>query len=171
MMESESKYIYQIHYYNKTVKLFSRNLLDITENFNNISSKLLDYFANSKVNDTILDSEIILIDENNNPLPFQNLMKKNKSNLYKIILFDVLQLNNINLSKNTLLNRKNLLTETFHDSSSIEIIKYHLMKINSVQDIETLYKKAIQDKCEGLMIKDSTSSYNFTEKRKDWMKV
>lgn len=96
----------QVHKQGTDVRLFTRNLKDITANFQNVVKKIA-----SIPHDLILDGELVVIDKNKIS-PFLDLMRQfTKANQGQFIGFDVLQLGDDNLAERPYLQRREVLEQ------------------------------------------------------------
>lgn len=163
----------QVHINEDQVKLFSRDLNDITSSFPDI----VEFFNQKSLPPTVLDGEICLFKENTIQ-PFQLLQKRmgvkkpSKKVLREFpvlfIPFDILYADSKPVFHLTLDERRALLEKLAAD--------YHLpitnrFEIHHTDDIETMFKRALEHGNEGLMLKHRQSVYEYGQRRKSWLKV
>lgn len=163
----------QVHINQDQVKLFSRDLNDITTTFPDI----VEFFNQKSLPASVLDGEICLFKENTIQ-PFQLLQKRmgvkkpSKKVLREFpvlfIPFDILYADAKPVFHLTLDERRALLEKLAAD--------YHLpitnrFEINHTDDIETMFKRALEHGNEGLMLKHRQSVYEYGQRRKSWLKV
>tara|TARA_R100001143_G_scaffold63500_2_gene70989 strand:+ start:516 stop:2249 length:1734 start_codon:yes stop_codon:yes gene_type:complete len=163
----------QVHINKNQVKLFSRDLNDITASFPDI----VEFFHQKNLPPTVLDGEICLF-KKNTIQPFQLLQKRmgvkkpSKKMLREFpvlfIPFDILYSDGEPVFHLTLDERRALLENLTAD--------YHLpitnqFEINHPDDIETMFLRALEHGNEGLMLKHWQSVYEYGQRRKSWLKV
>jgi len=163
----------QVHVKGDQVKLFSRDLNDITSSFPDI----VNFFRQKEIPPTVLDGEICLFKENTIQ-PFQLLQKRMgvKKPSQKVlqdfpvlfIPFDILYADSEPVFHLTLNERRSLLEKLSDD--------YHLpitnqFEIHHIDKIETMFTRAIEHGNEGLMLKNRLSIYEYGQRRKSWLKV
>jgi len=158
----------QIHRDKDKVRVFTRQLKDITDRVDEIISFALSLSPSS----FILDGEAIVIDEEGSPLPFQYFMRrfgKKRPEEIKFLLtpfiFDVLYLEDEFLLDKPLKERlwilKGFLPQRFHMPYKV---------VSSEKDAEEFYKEAIFKGHEGLMVKDLEAPYSVGKRGKQWLK-
>ena len=187
----------QMHKFGNQCKLFSRNLADISyafpelvdsalhtrrkkeeryqkKDFQHINENVIDEVDI----DFILDGELIAF-KNNKPLHFQELQKRlRKKNMTKDILtetpvcyivYDIMFCEKKQVIKETLENRKKLLSKfLFKDSM---IINTQSDIITSSEEINFNFKKSKDNGYEGLVIKDPSSQYHPGKRGRYWIKL
>lgn len=159
----------QIHKNENNVKIFTRNLKDVTNNLPDIVELLQQNFKNINF---ICDAEIIG-EKNNEILDFQKVLTRvmRKHDLEKTIdktpltikIFDVLKINDndlinekYNIRFNELklkCNKNNFFAKTIYTDNS--------------EEIEKFFTKAIEENNEGLMVKNPLSIYEINSRTKD----
>ena len=168
----------QIHILNNSeVKLFSRNLNDITEMFP-------DFVANIKdlnLKNAIFDSEIIGVDETTKKfLAFQDTVKmkrKNKSNnnddnqVIKAFIFDLIYLNTKSFLNEPLKNRLILLNNIFEGKEYKNISLAETKTFDNSEDIYDYFERNINNGLEGVVIKNPKSIYTPGIRNFDWLKL
>jgi len=163
----------QLHAGGNNVKLFSRDLNEITGSF----PELVAAFQFKNMPDSVLDGEICVF-KDNRIQPFQLLQKRMgvKKPTQKIldqypvlfVGFDLLFLDGEPLFNVPLTKRRQKL-ETL--SSQYKIPATRQFKVNQREDIETLFSRALDHGNEGLMLKKMDSVYEYGQRRKSWLKV
>ncbi|MCL4392734.1 ATP-dependent DNA ligase [Patescibacteria group bacterium] len=166
----------QIHIFQGKVKLFSRNLDDITEMYPDI----VNLFGEFPVNTAILDSEIIGVDSDNKFLTFQNTsQRKRKYNIdqkvadipVNIFIFDLIYLNGESFINISLDKRLEKLKDVFQ---YINIKNLFISETKLVSDIDTLnkiFRKYIELGFEGVVVKNPHSLYTPGVRNVDWLKI
>ncbi|NVM04990.1 MAG: ATP-dependent DNA ligase, partial [Candidatus Helarchaeota archaeon] len=163
----------QIHKSGKIVRIFTRHLKEITSNFPEIIKKILD---NIEIDDIIVEGELIAIDSNGRPLPFQDLMHRFKR-IYEIkkvqqlipvslLLFDIIFCNGKSFLNIPYQKRWKKLSEIV---KNFDLAKRIIT--NNIDEANIFYNNAISEGHEGVMIKALTSIYHPGERKNDWLKL
>ena len=163
----------QLHVDGPNVKLFSRDLNDITQSF----PELVGTFQTKKMPKTVLDGEICVF-KDNRIQPFQLLQKrmgvkkptKKILNQYPVLFvgFDLLYLKGSPLFNKPLTERRSQLEEL---STAYEFPVTKQLEVTKREDIELLFNRALEHGNEGLMLKKIDSVYEYGQRRKSWLKV
>lgn len=165
------------HSQEKKVEFFSRKLEKITSFY----PDLIECIFNSKFKNGIIEGEVVAINNQTGEfLPFQELMhRRRKYNIEKAVesypvvinLFDILYLDDVDITGEPYSKRRKLL-EDFAESLDNETIKTIPQRIvESVEDIEKFHSNAIEDGCEGLIIKGLSSYYRAGAREFAWIKL
>lgn len=186
----------QMHKFKNQCRLYSRNLEDISYAFPElVESALLTRIRKEERHqkketqdigeidgpddiDFILDGELIAF-KNNKPLHFQELQKRlRRKNMTKDILseipiryvvYDIMFYGKERVIKETLENRKNLLS-LFLFKDSI-IINAQSDIIASADEVDSIFRKSKENGHEGLVIKDPSSQYHPGKRGRYWIKL
>jgi len=163
----------QIHKQGKGVKIFSRRLTDVTASLPEIVDTVK---VNVVADETIVEGEVIAVDSQGSPIPFQHLMRRFKrvhgvadtaeKIPLKLFLFDILYLNGENLISLPYLKRRRILSENV---GKIPLTKQ--IVTNSSDVANAFLREAINDGQEGLMAKNLDSPYTPGARGKRWFKV
>lgn len=163
----------QLHVAGNEVKIFSRDLNDITHSF----PEIVEFFRQRELPGTVLDGEICVY-RDETILPFQLLQKrmglkkpsKKVLNEYPTLLiaYDILYHDDQPIFEKTLTHRRSLLSELSE--------KHHFpittqKDIQHEEHIEELFERALAHGNEGLMLKHKESTYEYGQRRKSWLKV
>ena len=155
----------QIHRNNDEIKLFTRNLEEVSKQFPDIISIVK---SNIKSKNFIIDCEAIGINRKNGSwMPFQKVSRriKRKYDIDKIIneipislrVFDIIYENN-NLINTKFYERRKILENIVkHKKDYIELSE--LIITNSSEEINKFYKKSLRDGAEGIMLKNLSGIY------------
>lgn len=160
----------QIHKNKEKVKIFSRNLNDITESLKNIVDKINENF--SKYENLILEGELVGFNDRGEIISFQDLMsvifKKEKENLFdlKIFLFDILYLNNEDLTNVPYFKRMEILEKV---KGNFERVKNIMPK--NPEEGKIFYEKSLSEGFEGIVAKRLDSIYQSGRRGKLWFKL
>jgi DNA ligase 1 len=166
----------QIHKSDKKIELFTRSLENVTNNFSDIVIE----FKKINTKDIIAEGEIVSIDlKTGKFLPFQSLMhRKRKYKIdeaikdYPVILyfFDILFYDNQDKTYLPFFKRREILEDIFgFKNKKIKLIDQ--IKVTTIEEIDRFMVKAIEDGCEGLMMKNSTSPYRAGAREWAWIKL
>lgn len=161
-----------------TVKIFSRSLEDITQQF----PEIVDEVGLLDCKSIILDSEIVGYDfNNNNYLTYQETMqRKRKYDIEKFandipvkaMCFDVIYLNNEDLSRNNLEDRIQILNQIFDDKTKMKTLEMlETIEVTNVEDLEAYYLDKINSGLEGIIIKQLGATYEPGTRNFKWIKL
>lgn len=163
----------QVHVSGEEVRLFSRDLNDITHSF----PEVIDFFKERTLPDLVLDGEICVY-KDETILPFQLLQKrmgvkkpsKNILQKYPVILvsYDVLYHDEGPVFEHTLQERRVIL-ERLAEEASIPVTNQ--VPVKDAEHIDELFERALAHGNEGLMLKKLDSTYEYGQRRKSWLKV
>lgn len=163
----------QIHKRAGEVRIFSRRLTDVTESLPEIVEMIQ---KNVKAEEAIFEGEVIAVDSQGNPVPFQHLMRRFRrvhaikdmaqDVPVKLYLFDVLYLNGKSLIAVSYAQRRQILTE---NAGEIPLTKQ--MVTDKVDEAERFLKEAINAGHEGLLAKKIDSEYTPGIRGKRWLKI
>jgi DNA ligase-1 len=163
----------QIHREGSKVRIFSRGLNDMTESIPEIATKVL---KNVKSDQVILDGEVVAVDNDGKPYPFQVVMKRfgrtkdidaARTRLkLELYLFDLLQLNGKMLVDETYAMRRMKLEEIAPASMVVDRIV-----TDRLDEAEKFFQKSKKIGHEGLVAKLLDSPYVPGVRGKYWLKV
>lgn len=158
----------QLHKSGEKLKLFTRKLNEISEGYPELLQKM-----NVKLNaeTLILDGELVAINKDNKPYPFQDLMKKKSDNIpadinYRIYFFDILFLNGESLLNKPFKKRKEILNKNCNKINST----YSIFE-NDINKISDFFKESVDSGHEGIIGKDLDSIYYVGRRKKSWLKL
>jgi DNA ligase-1 len=169
----------QMHKSGQQVKLFSRNMTNITNAFPELVQAAIDSKLSSSMEniDFILDGEIMGL-RNDKPLHFQELQKRlRRKNVTGQILtavpivyvvFDITYINQEQTIKNPLRQRKEILSSILFREP---IINAKQNVANTAQKIIAVFQKSRDDGYEGLVLKDPESQYHPGKRGRYWIKL
>jgi len=163
----------QIHKAGKTVKIFSRRLTDVTQSLPEIVEIVR---RNVKAENAIMEGEVIAVNVNGKPLPFQHLMRRFKRIRdieetrrripVKLFLFDILYRNGQSLIGKPYVERRKILGEAI---SEIQLTPQIITGDSGVA--EKFLKQALDEGHEGLMAKRLDGNYTPGIRGKKWFKI
>lgn len=163
----------QIHRKNKSVRVYSRRLSDVTESIPDVVEIIKSFPA--KMN-FIIEGEVVAVGENQRPLPFQDLMRRftrlNKVEdmiehiPLRLYLFDALFHDDKLLIDEPYINRWKILVKIAPE-------KYRTKRLitDKTEKAEKFMELAIQEGHEGLMAKRLESTYSPGLRGKNWYKI
>lgn len=164
----------QIHKMDNNVLIFSRRLENITEQYPEIVEAVKEYI-NAK--EAIVEGEIVAIDpETGEMRPFQELMRRKRKyeiERYveevpvKVFLFDILYRDGEELLDVTLDRRRKILEETVKENEMLKIATYIIT--DNVEEMEKFFYKAIEDGCEGLVVKALSENAIYQAGARGWL--
>jgi bifunctional non-homologous end joining protein LigD len=155
------------------IKLMSRNGNDITLRYPEITEALETSLADSR--STILDGEIVVLDENGLP-DFQGhqrrmnvqdnigIEKLSKEIPTTIFLFDILYFEGKNIEKLSFVERRKILTRIIKPEERIKISDFFENGLD-------LLKQTRRLNLEGIMAKRKSSTYKEGARSSDWLKI
>jgi DNA ligase-1 len=169
----------QMHRSGKQIRLFSRNLSDVTNAFPELANAAMNVKHSLSLSDIdfILDGEVMAF-QNGKPLHFQELQKRiHKKNLTKqtmtetpivYVVFDIMYFNGESLFKNPIKERKEILSSI---SFGEPIINSTYKIVNSEEEIIAMFEKSRDIGHEGLVLKDPESHYHPGKRGRYWLKL
>jgi len=165
----------QIHLNKQVVKIFSRSLENITAHYPDVERIM----KKLKIENMIIEAEAVAIDnKSNNFLPFQELMHRRRKHRIEeavknypisINLFDILYLNDKDLTDHTYKKRREILENITKKSKDLNIIKQTIT--DNPEKINNFLEKSIEEGCEGLVIKDLNGTYRAGAREYLWIKL
>lgn len=164
----------QIHYFDKKVKIYSRNLENHTEKYPDLCEMIMNF---KMEHDFILDGEVVAM-KDGQILPFQTLMTRKKKDIQMdqikvkvcYFAFDLLYFDK-SLLRDSLKTRRDILFKSFekHLSTSFQFsVHFDSKEEDKIQEFLT---QSISSSCEGIMIKDLESTYEPSKRSNNWLKL
>ncbi|WP_440999633.1 ATP-dependent DNA ligase [Fodinibius sp. SL11] len=163
----------QAHISGQQVKLYSRDLNDITHSF----PEIVRFFLKKDLPDVVFDGEICVY-KDDEILPFQLLQKRmGRKNPGKKILkkfpvlfisYDLLFHDTNPIFEHSLTQRRQLLEQL---SNKHELPITNQFTVQDHDHVDELFKRALAHGNEGLMLKKADSTYEYGQRRKSWLKV
>jgi len=163
----------QIHKSDGEVRIFSRRLSDVTGSLPEIVETVKENIGSGEA---ILEGEVIAVDNQGFPIPFQHLMRRFKRVHaiedtaervpIRLYLFDVLYLNGRSLIAVPYLQRRQILIENV---GRIQLTQQ--IVTDNVEVAERFLKEAMDSGQEGLMAKRLGSPYTPGIRGKRWLKI
>jgi len=166
----------QIHKDGVNVRMFSRNLEEMTHMFPELIEATL---AQVKAKSAILDSEALAYNpESEEFLPFQETTKRRrkhgieeaaKSLPLKAFVFDILYLDGKSLLDEPLSKRMEILKEVIVEDDTL--IRTKNQTINDPNELNTILEDAISKGLEGVVVKRLESPYEAGGRNFNWVKL
>lgn len=166
----------QIHKHGNKISLFSRRLENITEQYPDIAALAR---QNLKADQAIIEGECVAVDpETGDMLPFQELMHRRRkygieeatkdfpANIY---LFDALLIEGEYLTEKPLIERRKILKNAIKETNGFRLSD--ALVSDNVKDIESFFENAIENGCEGLILKGEESTYQAGARGWLWIKL
>lgn len=166
----------QAHLTPKGVKLFSRRLEDITDQFPDVVEALHGAFQGDKA---IVEGEAVVIDPAGNLLPFSEVQHRRgrKHGLDEamqqypvaILLFDLLSLDGEDHTAEPLKGRRALLEQSFKSGDRVRFSHFQVVK--SPEALEQYFEQAVADGAEGILAKSLDGEYRAGARGWQWIKL
>ncbi|MHA1115641.1 MAG: ATP-dependent DNA ligase [Candidatus Heimdallarchaeaceae archaeon] len=166
----------QIHVKDNVVKIFSRNNENITHQFPDVQKEII---KAAKKQNFIVEGEIVAYDEKNKRiLPFQSISKRKRKHdieemaqeiPVRVFLFDVLFANDSSTLNKFYLERREILKELINETKTIHFS--HQAIVSSVDELETFFNSALEDNCEGVMVKSINHDSIYQAGARGWIWV
>ena len=148
----------QVHIGKDSVKIFSRRLEDLTNNFPDIARSLREHF---KGEEAIIEGECVAVDaETGFMQSFQEVTHRRRKHgmddavkryPVRIFMFDMLYVNGQDMTLLPYLKRREAIKEWFDISDNIQMS--NMKVVHSVEEAEEFFEDAIGARCEGMMAK------------------
>ncbi|AHF99502.1 DNA ligase [Halostagnicola larsenii XH-48] len=165
------------------VRVFSRNMEDVTDAL----PEVVEFAEETLERPAILDGEVVAVDEDGSPLPFQEVLKRfrRKHDIAKArenvtvrpVFFDCLHADGTDLLESPLTARHEQLVELLAEGdgaagdSPDEIRGLSLLwRTDDPEEIEAIDAEALEAGHEGIMLKDPDSTYSPGRRGKHWRK-
>ncbi len=166
----------QIHKEGEMVLIFSRRLENITSHYPDVIELVRTHVKAEKA---ILEGEIVAVDlDTGDFLPFQELMHRRrkygieeamKRYPVSVFFFDVLFVDGEDYTVKPYRERRETLAKMLELDDRVQLTK--LIYTSDPEEIEKFMEQAIQDGCEGLVVKDPDSVYRAGAREFLWIKL
>ena len=163
----------QIHKDQEDIRIFSRQLSDVTESLPDIVDIVRE---NLRVNRCILDGEVIAIDDSGKPFPFQVVMTRfgrtrevkeaHQNTKLHLLLFDILLQEDQSLVDEPYSRRRNILEENIPSEFIVE-----RLVSSDINEVTQFFAKSQELGHEGLVAKTLDSPYFPGVRGKYWLKL
>lgn len=171
----------QVHKQKKKVKLFSRNGNDVTKTYSDLIPIII---SNVKCDDCILDGELVVWNEKEKRIEkfgslkttakifgsdfIRSFLKKPNNKLFYIV-FDILYFNGESIINEKLKDRIKKLNIINEIPNQLEVIKNII--VTDMKGINKGIEEAMEQKDEGIVIKDTCSIYQPDSRTSSWIKL
>lgn len=166
----------QVHKKGKEVKIFSRRLEVITDHYPDAVQIVREEV---RANEAILECEGVAVDvDSGELLPFQQLMHRRRKHGVKeamerfpvsLFFFDVLYLDGEDLTLRPYSERRKVLSQVVPGGARAQVAPN--LVTDDPSEMETFMEEAIQQGCEGLVVKDLRSPYRAGARAFAWIKL
>jgi len=163
----------QIHKKRGEVKIFSRRLTDVTESLPEIVQQVQHEL---KVEEAILEGEVIAVGQNGNPLPFQHLMRRFrrvydietmiKEIPVRLYLFDAIYIDGESLIRLPYMERRQKLAK-----AAGSILLTEQIVTEDSEESKRFMRRAVEEGHEGLVAKRLNGPYTPGVRGKHWFKI
>lgn len=162
----------QIHKMKDEIRIYSRRLSDVTDSLPDVSSLA----SGLKASELLVEGEVVAVDKQGKPLPFQDLMRRFrrvheveelvKEIPLRLYLFDILYIDGELLIDSPYEERRKKLSEVCRE----ELLADRIVT-DKTEEAEGFLKEAIEKGHEGLMAKALDSVYSPGKRGKKWFKI
>ncbi len=153
----------QAHYNGSDIQLFSRHMLNMTDQFPDVCKLLKEALEQKDTCESfVIDAEIVGVEVKGTEsrlLPFQDLSTRRKKMddgngiRVKVFAFDLMLLNGESLVNKELFERKQMLDELFVETNDFSLVSSRKLTSYDESKIKTFLLEAIEHGAEGLMVK------------------
>jgi DNA ligase-1 len=164
----------QAHYDGEGVSLYSRNMEAVTDPL----PEVVEGIEECVTGPAILDGEVVAVDDNGDPLPFQEVLRrfrrkhdvaKARENVaVRFHAFDCLHADGTDLLDQALVARHERLQAVVDEGESVE--RSELWQSDDPEEIADIERQALDAGHEGLMLKNPESTYTPGKRGKNWLK-
>jgi DNA ligase-1 len=161
----------QAHHDGESVALFSRNMEDVTEPLPEVVEFVEDHVAGP----AILDGEVVAIDDDGEPLPFQHVLRRfrRKHDVERAreavelrpYFFDCLHAGGEDLVDRPLADRRERLAATLGEG----LVDHE--RCSDIEAVRGIESEALADGHEGVMLKNPDAPYRPGRRGRHWLKV
>ncbi|KAG7352427.1 ATP-dependent DNA ligase I [Nitzschia inconspicua] len=175
----------QAHYDGRSIKLFSRHMLETTNQFPEVATYLLESFQTNvegKDPSFIIDAEVVGVEWEGAEmrlLPFQDILTRKKKNddprrvRVKVFAFDLMFLNGNSLINEPFSTRRHRLKECFRETKDFAFVESLYLPKFDKEGITAYLRHSIDCGAEGLVIKmfARDATYDAGTRSRSWLKV
>ena len=166
----------QIHKQGDKILLFSRRLENITEQYPDVADLAR---KSIRADNAIVEGECVAVDNDTGAmLPFQVLMhRRRKYGIEKaarefpahMYLFDALLIEDDDLTQMPLIERREILKSSIKETNGFRLAQSLIS--DDAREIEAFFESAIENGCEGLILKSGASGYQAGARSWLWIKL
>src|ERR687889_1617205 len=167
----------QVHKGKEKVELFSRRLEKITHHYPDITEAV----KSLKLREAIFEAEVVAINPlTDEYLPFQELMHRRRKYEIKeavenfpvsVNFFDILYIDGQDMTSLPYFKRRKIIENIFNSDKKDKIRIIPQTVVKQTEEIERFMALAIENRCEGLMLKQLSSSYRAGAREFAWIKL
>jgi len=160
----------QVHDDGETVSLYSRNMEDVTDAL----PEVVEFVEANLTAPAILDGEVVAVDEDGDPLPFQEVLRRfrrkhdvakaREAVTVRLEAFDCLHADGEDLLDATLVERHDRLAAVLDDGVA------GLRRTADTAEIADIEAEALAAGHEGIMLKNPESTYSPGRRGRNWLK-
>ncbi|WNY24428.1 DNA ligase [Methanimicrococcus hongohii] len=166
----------QIHKSGSDIQLFTRRLENVTNSMPDVVKAVTEAVT---AENAVLDGEAVAIDENGNPRPFQDILRRFRRKYdvettsrdipIHVNLFDLLYADGVSYIEKPLTERRAKLSEIVKpNAKGISVDELKITK--DPETANEMYQAALAAGHEGIMIKNPNSPYSPGKRGKNWLK-
>jgi len=162
----------QVHWDGDEVSLYSRNMEDVTEAL----PELVEFVEENVEAPVILDGEAVAVDDDGDPLPFQEILKRFRRKhdvaqmreevRVELNAFDCLHADGEDLLDEPFRERHERLRAVVADESAVS----EILVTDDADEIAQFEEDALEAGHEGIMLKDPDAAYTPGDRGKHWLK-
>ncbi|MCD2202559.1 ATP-dependent DNA ligase LigA [Halobacterium sp. KA-6] len=162
----------QVHWDGDDVSLYSRNMEDVTDAL----PELVEFVEDHVDAPVILDGEAVAVDDDGNPLPFQEILKRFRRKhdveqmrdeiRVELNAFDCLHAHGEDLLDEPFRERHQRLRDVVDDESAVS----EILITDDADEIAAFEERALEAGHEGIMLKDPDAAYTPGDRGKHWLK-
>jgi DNA ligase 1 len=166
----------QVHKDHDKIELFSRRLEKITNHYPDVAKAIM-----SIKSEVILEGEVVAVNiETGEYLPFQELMHRRRKygieeamENYPVVmnLFDILYLDGKDMTEMAYVKRRKRLKKIVDSIPNNKVMLVEQTTVTRQSEIDRFMTTAIENGCEGLMIKHLSSKYRAGAREYAWIKL
>lgn len=168
----------QIHYTDNKAYIYSRNQENNTQKYPDIV-EFLPKCLQSNIKSIIFDAEVVAWDINDKKvLPFQTQSTRKRKDVKQedikvyivLFVFDILYVNGINYMRYQLEKRREILYNSIKQVDNTLYYATHY-NTNDPDEIQEFLQKAVDNSCEGQMIKPQQGGAAYVPGKRNWLKL
>jgi DNA ligase-1 len=162
----------QVHYDGREVRLYSRNMEDVTDPL----PEIVETVERAVDVPVILDGEVVAVDDAGDPLPFQQVLRRfrrkhdvakaRESVELRLHAFDCLHADGEDLLDAPLVERHDRLAAVVSDDTAVS----ELWRSADAGEIAGIEAQALEAGHEGIMLKNPEAAYTPGKRGKNWLK-
>jgi len=162
----------QVHHDSAGTRVFSRNMEDVTDPL----PEVVEFVAAELDVPAVLDGEVVAVDDNGDPLPFQEVLRRFRRKYdiermreevrVELRAFDCLHADGTDLLDAPLRDRRDRLRGLLGDTDAVETA----LRTTDPGEVAVAERAALESGHEGVMLKDPASAYEPGKRGRNWLK-